>query len=244
MRTGKQNRWLTPARIRWLRRFAVIAAALFVLAAVSRGGYSAALPPPLSETDRECIASTHFPITVGVAKYKRPIYSDRLVGALRATTLFDRVEPLETVPRAEIIAHVNRSIYGTATIPIAYLLTFGIVPSIVVEEWGEVFSFTGRRKRRKELVRIEFAYEGPTTLGLAGQFIALTPSFTSRSPRETQRFHDAFAAAICAKTDEIRRAYANELDIQIQPPDLPNLDSAASHARVRGSNHRRLIRRP
>ena len=202
----------------------MFAAVLFIVALISRGCASSALPPPLNEAQRICITSTHFPIIVGVASYRRPVYSERLVGALRATGLFDGVEVLGAAPKADVIARVNRTVYGTATIPLATLLTFGIVPTTVDEEWGEVFSLHGRHQQKAAPVRIEFVYEGPTTLGLVAGLIALTSNQTTAYPRETQRFHDALAASICERADEIRRTYADRSRLQIPPPVLPRPD--------------------
>jgi hypothetical protein len=212
--------------MQWFRRIAVITLALtlvlLVLAIALSGGYSASLPPPLSETERNCITSTHFPVTVGVANYRHPVYSERLVRSLKATGLFDNVELLENAPQANIVARVNRAIYGTPTFPVVYLLTFGIGHSTVVEEWGEVFSLHGRHRRSKKPIRIEFVYEGPTTLGVAAWVFGLSPSRTlSSNPRETRRFHDALAAAICSQADEVKRFYTPRNKFQISAPTLP-----------------------
>lgn len=228
METDKLNRWRTLAANKLFHRIAGTAIVLIILALISRGGHSSALPAPLSETERNCINSTHFPITVGVANYRHPVYSNRLVGALRATGLFDGVELLDVAPNADVVARVNRAVYGTPKIPVAYLLTFGIVHSTVVEEWGEVFSLHSRKQRHAAPIRFEFVYEGPTTLGLAGRFFALSSSQTTANPRETQRFHDALAASICVRADEIRRAYADKNKFQIPPPVLPGPDKPMS----------------
>ena len=102
--TNEPNRWRTLAANKRLRVIAGIAMALFTLALISFGALSSALPPPINDAERNCINSTHFSITVGVANYRYPVYSKRLVGALRATSLFDGVELLETAPKADVIA--------------------------------------------------------------------------------------------------------------------------------------------
>jgi hypothetical protein len=175
-----------------------------VLAGVGmyRGCSSAALPPRPNPAALARVRATHFRATVGVEKYQYPVYSERLVSSLRRTGLFDRVDALERLPNARLVARVERGVYGTATIPIWTALTLGIVPTIVKEEWGEVFSLR-RNGEQTPTVGVNFTYVGPSTLGFAAAIMSLSPDITTAHPPETARFRDALSAGICSKAGEI-----------------------------------------
>jgi len=175
-----------------------------VLAAIGtyRGCSSAALPPGPDASGLARVRATHFPVRVGVEKYRYPIYSDRLVASLSRTHLFDGVDSLERLRNPELTARVERTVYGTATIPIWTALTLGVVPTTVTEEWGEVFSLR-RTGTETPAVGVDFTYRGPSTLGFAAAIRSLSPSVTTADPRTTSRFRDAFSVAICSKSTEI-----------------------------------------
>jgi hypothetical protein len=164
---------------------------------------SAALPPEPTPAQLELIGRTHFNATVAVKRDDAPVYGERLVGALRRTGLFDRVELAEDLPGATLLASVDRRIYGTATIPCAALLSLGLVPSTTDEEWGEAFTLRSHSNSDRP-VAIDFSYHGPTTLGFWAAVKNISPDFTAANPRETDRFTRAFAAAICSKAAGIQ----------------------------------------
>ena len=169
---------------------------------MTRGCTSAALPPMPLERDLATVRATHFGATIAVEAYKHPVYSQRLVEALRSTGLFDEVDTLENLPDADLVARVERHIYGTATVPIFTLLTLGIVPSTVDEEWGE--SFTFRRNGADEpTVPVEFSYVGKSTLGWVAGIKSISSDVTNDNPRETRRFHEAFSVVICSNAEAI-----------------------------------------
>ena len=167
-----------------------------------RGCYSATLPPVPPAEALAKVRSTHFQASVGVEKYKWPVYTDSLVASLRKTGLFDRVERLEDLPDAQLVARVERPIYGTATIPILPIVSFGLIPSIADERWGEVFSLRSNTADAVP-IPINFSYKGPTTLGWWAAVRSLSPDVSTSEPPETERFRDALSAVICAKADEI-----------------------------------------
>jgi hypothetical protein len=178
---------------------------LIVMAAGLIGGCtSMVLPRSLSDAELARVRSTRFNVSVGVAKDENPLYSDRLVRALRRTRLFGRVERLEEVPNADLVARVDRHIYGTATIPILTGLSLGFIPTVTSEEWGEAFTLHANPKGNSA-VTIEFTYRGATVLGWAAGFWNISSDRTSADPRKTQRFVQAFASAVCAQEGDIRR---------------------------------------
>src|SRR3972149_760998 len=97
----------------------IVALLLIIMAAGLIGGCtSMILPRSPSHAELARVSKTRFHVSIGVEKDENPLYSDRLVQALRRTGLFSRVEKLEDLPHADLVARVNRHIYGTATLHI------------------------------------------------------------------------------------------------------------------------------
>ena len=182
----------------------ILTGAILILIAWVGGCASASMPPEPADSDMSVVRATHFSCSVGVEEYQSPVYSERLVTALRRTGLFDTVDNLERVPDAQLVARVQRRVYGTAMIPWLTGLTLGIVPTTVEEEWGEVFSLAARDEAGSRVL-VDFTYKGPTTLGWVALLYNLSPQRTIYSPRKTERFRDALSVAICRKRDEIRK---------------------------------------
>src|SRR6478736_3592367 len=129
-----------------LFRPVLTSAFLVLLATITSGcvGWaSSALPPRLTKAEKTRARQAHLPLTVGVERYEAPAYSDSLREALQRTKLFDRVDDLEQFSNPpSLVARVERRIYGSTSIPIYPLLTFGIIPDSVQETAGESFSLS------------------------------------------------------------------------------------------------------
>jgi hypothetical protein len=176
---------------------------LLTLAACS----SEALPPPLGPDQLHAIAAAHFRATVGVRKYTAPVYSDYLLEFLRKTNLFEEVAPLDefkTPPT--FVARVDRGIYGTATIPILTIISFGIIPTIVEEEHGLEFSLIPTSSP-KTTIPVRFSYKGPSTLGWWAFYRGFLPNETWFAADRTVRFVQSLAWHIVEHQGEIS-AYA------------------------------------
>jgi hypothetical protein len=139
-------------------------AAVLVTIAAFGGCSSSSLPSAPTDAQLSLLRQTHFKANVGVESYKSPIYSEHLIKDLRATGLFDRVDLLEQIDKPDLIARIERSVYGKATIPFWTIVTLGVVPSTDEEEHGYVFSL--RRPDNAEASElVDYTYRGPTTLG-------------------------------------------------------------------------------
>ena len=161
--------------------------------ALTSGCASSRLPPRLSAVDQKRI--TPLNVTVSVEPYEYQVYSDSLKTDLHNTKLFKAVDyrhNLSTPP--DLVVNVEERIHGTAAIPCLAALTLGIVPCIVQEEWGQVFSFSPPDDPSKR-VRVEFRYESATVLGWAGLFLNLSPGWSS-DPHSSQRYLNGLALAI------------------------------------------------
>lgn len=183
------------------RRKLITAVLLIMLAILLAEFSSSTLPPALKSSQQQVIDLTRFPVTVAVAADEDPA-SDRLIEALRATGLFDRVAPISGEPNPDLIAYVGPGIDESARLPLRTILTLGIVPASSDQEWGEVFSL--RLPNNQQEVSINFSYSGSKTRGWIATFLNISPERTAGNPRETQRFHDAFSWAVCEQTEQIQ----------------------------------------
>lgn len=186
------------------RNRAAGAAAVLAAALLAGGCATNALPPKLSDDQAERVRATHFAARVAVEAYEPALYSERLIRSLRSTGLFDQVGPLGAVEDPDLVASVDRPIYGTASmLPLLTVVSLGIIPTFVSQEWGEDFTLRAPDDADRR-VPIELAYEGPTTLGWLALLRAPTPRHTLRKPHETPRFRAGLAYAIVERSDAVR----------------------------------------
>jgi len=170
---------------------------------------TATVPAALPPEDAELLSTVRIPARVGVEQYEPAVYSERLISSLRSTELFEYVGPLNQTDNPDLIASVRRPIYGTASVvPILTILTLGVIPTWVSEEWGESFTLRSAGAQGSE-VNVEFTYSGPSTLGWAALLLAPLPQHALGRPYDKPRFRRAFAAAIARKEPQIRRLLSN-----------------------------------
>ena len=163
---------------------------------------SASLPPRITRAQRAESAITKFPLTVGVAEDQSPVYSRSLVKALQRTGLFERVDHASSFTEPpDLIASVRRHIHGAAVIPVATLLSLGIIPTTVGEEHGLSFSLQGAENSNS--LPIEFSYRGPTTLGWVALPFNLLPARIYGDPRDHEAFVENVRWAIVSRKAEI-----------------------------------------
>jgi hypothetical protein len=94
--------------------------------------------------------------------------------------------------------------YGTATIPIPALLTFGIIPDSTDEPLSLGCSFHSRQHTEHK-VEVVYQYKTRTTLGWVSVFLALSSDVVMTDPDSHPRFLDRFSLAILDHADEIMR---------------------------------------
>jgi hypothetical protein len=190
----------------------LIAFAALVGIAIAGGCSSSTLPPKLTAAQVATIRNCHIAVSIGVAPYKYPVYSESLIKDLRATGIFDTVDSIERVKDPALVAVVERPVHGTATIPVMTIVTFGILPTTVEEEHGYAFSIRSPSDPG-ELVRIDYTYRGPTTLGWCAFFLNFLSDRTGGNPEETSRFRDGLAAALSAQRNRIVQLTIGRVDL-------------------------------
>lgn len=183
-----------------------IAIVLALLAVGLTGCASSALPPELTDEQLKAIATTRFRATVGVEAFKFPVYSETLIARLRQTQLFERVDALEAFETPPtFVARVDRTVYGKAIIPLWTIISLGVIPSIVEEEHGHVFSLTPSATRAPKIA-IDFRYRGPSMLGWAALYQGLfIRDQTLHNNREHKRFIQSLAWHVVAHEKELSR---------------------------------------
>jgi hypothetical protein len=170
--------------------------------AIAGGCSSSRLPPKVTAGQLTAIRNARVAATVGVEPYKYAVYSESLIKDLRATGIFNAVDTTGTLKNPTLVAAIERPVHGTATIPVLTMITLGIVPTTVEEEYGYVFSLRSSMDPRNS-VHIAYTYRGATILGWWALVLNLSPDRTSGDPTQTSRFRDGLAAAISAQRDSI-----------------------------------------
>jgi hypothetical protein len=190
------------------RRFGFVTG-LAILAVIGVLGYtggcaSSSLPPALTPSQKALIRDTRFAASLGIERYSLPAYSDGLTKALQATGLFERVSEstgLKSPP--DLLARIERPIYGKATVPCLTGISLGLIPTTVREEHGYSFSLVGGSVPAGERVPVEFSYSGPTTLGWYSLVLNLSPDRTKDDVYDHHRFRDGLAWAVIEKRDQV-----------------------------------------
>ncbi len=165
---------------------------------------SGSLPPRLSDADRTRLQNAHINLTVGVET--NAVGGDVVISRLRRTKLFDAVEYVDHLPTPpQVLAKWERTPYGTATIPVKTLLTFGIIPTTVREPYSFGCTFYSPRCPERT-VKTEYSYYSRSTLGWVTVFMAFSPNIVltlRRGPDEHPRFYDHLSLVILDHSEEI-----------------------------------------
>jgi hypothetical protein len=139
-----------------------------------------------------------------VERFKFPVYSEGLTKTLRATQLFESVvQAAEAHSEADLVARIERTIYGKATVPCLTGITLGLIPTTVREEHGYSFSLVSGATPVGERVPVEFSYSGPSTLGWYCLLLNLSSDRTSGDVYAHRRFREGLAWAVVEKRDQI-----------------------------------------
>lgn len=154
---------------------------------------SSSLPPRLTASETKRLSEIPLPYTVGVVPYKHPVYSDHLTASLKASGVFKKVAPISEISGTpDYVAVVEERVHGSAVIPALTLVTAGVIPTVVGENHGLVFSLAPS-SRRSQKTKVDASYKGTTTLGWAALAVNVSPDHTSADPDESERFYRMLA---------------------------------------------------
>jgi hypothetical protein len=162
------------------------------------------LPPRLDPVERAKVKDAHLKLTVGVATNDPG--GELVIARLRRTKLFDAVDYAVRLPHPpQVLAKWEHTPYGTASIPIYTLLTFGIIPTTVPEPYSFGCTFYSPRKPERT-ISVEYLYDSRSTLGWVAGIMALSPNIVLtlwRGPDEHPRFYDHLSLTILNHSEEI-----------------------------------------
>ncbi|HEX6903293.1 MAG TPA: hypothetical protein VF789_26490 [Thermoanaerobaculia bacterium] len=177
---------------------------LLSLSLLAGGCASVKIPPKLTPAERDLVQATKIHAVVGVQTDEYPVYSNKLADALRRTGLFDEVALIDDLQREpDLIATVEKHVYGAPGIPVFALLTFGVIPSSAEETHGYVFSLRPARTGAAPVL-LDVRYSGKTTLGWVALLMNLSTQRTIKDPYKTDRLNDTLKAAIAKRAGEIQ----------------------------------------
>lgn len=178
--------------------------ALLGAAAILTGACSTTtLPPDLSDAQHDLLRATRFDATVGVETYELSVHSDRLLAALRSTALFRDVQPLATFRAPpDLVARVERPVGGGTVLPLKTALTLGILPTIVDEKHGHIFSLRSGRGQGDAL-GIECTFTGRSTRGWLAALLNFLPNHAMRESTLDARMAEMLALQIATGRESI-----------------------------------------
>jgi hypothetical protein len=165
---------------------------------------STALPPALAPYQRERLTAARCDrVAIGVERFEYPVYSDRLVTALRGTRLFRQVDQLDAFATPPtFVARVQRPIYGMATIPWLTGVSGGVIPTTVQEEHGYAFTLDATAGSVPPIA-VEYTYSGPSTLGWGALALNMSRDRTANDVYQAPRLIEALAWALATQQDRI-----------------------------------------
>jgi hypothetical protein len=186
--------------------FATLLLALVVLGCGGCVGLSSGtLPPKLTTTEKDRLTNAWLPLAIGVVRTNAT--GQRVIVRLRKTNLFDAVDYVDRLPSPPtVLAQWEHTPYGTATIPLDSLLTFGIIPTTVREPLSFGCTFYSPRHPEQK-VKVQYVYYSRTTLGWVAPLLALSPNVVMFpwQPDEHRRFYQRLSLAILDHREEIMR---------------------------------------
>lgn len=157
------------------------------------GCASSPLPPRLAPSEAERMSELPLPYSVGVVPYKYPVYSDKLTEALKSAGIFSKVSTISDFgDKPDYVAVIEKRVHGSAVIPAATFATAGVIPTVVGEEHGLVFSLAPFSRRSEKMI-VDASYSGTTTLGWAALAVNALPNYTYSDPDMSERFQRMLA---------------------------------------------------
>lgn len=169
---------------------------------VLTGCFTSKMPPALTIEQIKTVSNKRYDCVLGIERYKWPAYSDSLNKALQNSGIFKEIVWSDSGKKYDLIVRVEERVYGTPTIPILPILTLGILPSIVEEDHGHVFSFQAKDETSAK-IRISTKYTGNTILGWVAIPLWISSSFSIGDPENTLKYKQYFNHMVISGAHEI-----------------------------------------
>ena len=178
----------------------------FVSSLFLPGCTASPLPKQLTTSQHALLNDVHFDLTVGVVpRYSVDFGAGLLTHDLRQTGLFDLVRANEELLQNPDLLVVIDDVYSNdAPMPIATVVTLGIIPTFVDRQYGYAF-WLYAPDRPEEKVHIDYIFEGQYVIGGLGSILNVSPDWTKDGVKSSQRFVDQFAFAIAEKAASIQK---------------------------------------
>ncbi len=169
---------------------------------------------PLSASDKAIVRGTHLPWTVEVQQNISSVESNNLFEDLNETHLFKSVVLSQSVAdkaksSADFIARIEveyRSGYPNVypnPIPVFFILSCGIIPSIIPDVYGQCFSLSSPALPSRKII-VDTRVVGYTVMGFVAIPLKVLPGWSVLiSPDKECRYYDHLALAIIKHKDEL-----------------------------------------
>ncbi len=146
------------------------------------------LPPLLAGADLKAIQNLKFNVSVGVERYKFPAYSEHLLSVLRDLNVFNVVEYSDKEIHFDLLVKVESELYGEPVIPLFTIISLGLIPTIVDESYGVIFSIkSGNSQIERNFIFAE--YRDTAILGWIALPMRLLPQYSGNdSPEVSMRY--------------------------------------------------------
>ncbi len=178
-------------------------AALSIVCASALGCYSAGLPPRPAASS-ETLSLERLPWTVAIDDSGKPL--PRLMQDL--SRLFKHVGRLETDPNADLIITPGAPLEGEDPIPLWTLLSLGLIPTVIKEEYGHRFQLQAGRHHQHcadAPLDLDLTYATRSVGGWFALPMNLHPNRTSRNPHNTARFQVFLSQALLQRKQEMAK---------------------------------------
>jgi len=165
----------------------IVATLVAVLVPAVFFGGCVSMPLPPDATDSS-LPSPHLDLRVGVERNRVAPFSAELVHALRASSMFARVDFTDRLTGTpDLVAKIEHGWQANAAIPFFTVLSLGLVPTIVDESYGLAFSLHAPESPA-ERVLIDTRWSGSSWFGLAAAPLNALPGRTSEDWRNQPRW--------------------------------------------------------
>jgi hypothetical protein len=166
----------------------------FVCAALAGcGGFSVRQLGKLDASEELAYQSLACDKTFAIREYRYPVYSEHLLSVLKRTRCADSFFKEGTIDDYDYVVEIERPIYGNSSVPVAFILSFGIIPVRGQERYGYVLRVTGRDGRS---VVVDESGECEFVMGWVAVFYNLSEDWAMHSIERDETYFKRLAISL------------------------------------------------